>query len=90
MTRELFYPNRPTIKVEVRDTNEHQQKHWLLSRFYEASRVGLINWIDTDVTPGSLVVDVGASIGIHTLFMAGCMGCHVIAVEPVAESLDHR
>lgn len=44
------------------------------------------------VPPGSLIVDVGANIGNHTLYMAAIAHCRVIAFEPnseLAEALSH-
>jgi FkbM family methyltransferase len=36
--------------------------------------------------PGALVLDVGANIGNHTIFLAGVCGCRVIAFEPNPEA----
>lgn len=38
--------------------------------------------------PGSLVLDVGANIGNHTLFFAGVSGCKVMAIEPNPEAAE--
>ena len=53
------------------------------SSFYEKD---MLNDISSLLRPGSLVVDVGANIGNHTLFFAGVLGCNVIAIEPNAEA----
>ena len=46
--------------------------------------------IDASVNRGDSVVDVGAHIGINTLYMAMRVGPagHVIAVEPAPDNLD--
>ncbi len=36
----------------------------------------------TAYLPGTVVIDVGANIGNHTVFFAGVMGAPVVAVEP--------
>ena len=91
MSREfvLEFPHLPAVLVEVRDYTEHQQKCWTQGCFYEAQGFGLITWMRANVPQGCVAVDVGASIGNHTLFLAKCLGCQVIAVEPVPESIDH-
>ncbi|WP_313644885.1 FkbM family methyltransferase [Stenotrophomonas sp.] len=55
------------------------------SSFYEKEM--LID-ISSLLEPGSLVVDVGANIGNHTLFFAGALGCNVLAIEPNAEARE--
>ncbi|OYT87377.1 MAG: hypothetical protein CFE43_21820, partial [Burkholderiales bacterium PBB3] len=40
------------------------------------------------VAPGTLVLDVGANVGNHTLFLAAVAQCPVIAFEPNAELCD--
>jgi len=40
------------------------------------------------LSPGSLVVDVGANIGNHSLYFAKLLRCNVIAFEPVETTLE--
>lgn len=40
------------------------------------------------LSPGDVVVDVGANVGNHTLFLACAVGARVIAVEPDARLAD--
>ncbi|OYU33839.1 FkbM family methyltransferase [Novosphingobium sp. PASSN1] len=40
------------------------------------------------IAPGTLVLDVGANVGNHTLFLAAVAQCPVIAFEPNAELCD--
>ncbi|HEX2841173.1 FkbM family methyltransferase [Hyphomicrobium sp.] len=69
-------PDRDHIGNIVRET----------SRFYEED---LLSALHDAVPPGSLVVDVGANIGNHTLFFSNIMNCRVVAFEPLAEALDY-
>ncbi|WP_374675002.1 FkbM family methyltransferase [Ideonella sp.] len=44
------------------------------------------------LSPGDLVVDVGANVGNHTLFLAAVAGCRVIALEPhagLSDAIEH-
>jgi FkbM family methyltransferase len=78
-------------KVEVRSgdrtfTMTHQDRDDHIFRilrtsakFYESE---LLETLRRFVEPGDLVVDVGANIGNHTVFLAGVCGCRVLAVEP--------
>ena len=90
MIKTLEWPDRPSSTVEVRDPNEHIQKHWMLGAYYEANRNGMLRYIAAVHAPGLVYVDVGASIGNHTLFFANVMQAElVIAIEPVPSSMEH-
>ncbi len=52
--------------------------------FYER---GLLDDIMRRTRPGDTVVDVGAYIGTHTIFLSAIAGLQVIAIEPNPESL---
>lgn len=54
-------------------------------RFYESSFLEALTGV---LSPGDLVLDVGANIGNHSLFFAKVMGCQVIAFEPVENTAD--
>jgi FkbM family methyltransferase len=45
---------------------------------------GTIAWLDEDLRPGDLFLDVGANVGVYTLYAAQRVGSsgHVFAVEP--------
>ena len=89
MIQTVTFPDLGTAQFEVRDPEEHQQRCWMSGIFYEAPVTCLLTWIVRNVQPGSVVVDVGASIGNHTVFMAKLLGCKVIAIEPYGPSMDH-
>lgn len=55
------------------------------SSFYEKD---MLVDISSLLRPGSMVVDVGANIGNHTVYFAGVLGCSVIAIEPNAEACE--
>ncbi len=89
-TRNLKWPYAPDSIVAIRDIDEHIQRHWLDGAYYEANRVGMLRHIDHKFGPGLVYVDVGASIGNHTLFFCQVMqAAHIYAIEPVEQSLDH-
>lgn len=48
--------------------------------FYELS---LLRALQTVLTPGDHVLDVGANVGTHSVYFAGVAGCQVTAFEPV-------
>lgn len=56
------------------------------SDFYEPD---LLNALAPLVSPGDLVLDVGANIGNHTIFFSLIAGCKVISFEPNPDSLEH-
>ncbi len=47
--------------------------------FYE---LGLLNALAPLISPGDLILDVGANIGNHCIYFAGICGARVIAFEP--------
>lgn len=49
-----------------------------MGRFYEQGVLGLLHNL---LSPGALVLDVGANVGNHTVYFAGEAGCHVIPFE---------
>ena len=40
-----------------------------------------IEWLD-ELTPQDLLLDIGANVGMYTVWAAATRGCHVIAIEP--------
>lgn len=46
---------------------------------------GMLDAMTAALNPGDVVVDVGANIGNHTLFLAAVAGCRVVAYEPNPE-----
>lgn len=82
----LTYDNKQ-VKCIIKDPNEHQQKHWVHGNFYETHRGGLLNWVYKQGFKN--IIDVGASIGNHSLFFAGIMEANVLAIEPYKPSYDH-
>jgi len=86
MIKEIKYGTL-SANVHIKDPNEHIQKHWMLGNFYEASRNGVLNHIFLNQKVGKWI-DIGASIGNHTLFFAA-MGADVVAIEPYLPSFEH-
>lgn len=54
--------------------------------------IEMLDDIGSRLAPGDIVLDVGANIGNHTLYIAAVAGCRVVAFEPnleLAEALAH-
>lgn len=84
-----------SAQVVVLFPDDHQQQYWTMGRFYEAGSLHhlLCHLAETNlrhfVSRGT-VVDVGASIGNHTLFFVTVLGATaVVAVEPYLPSFLH-
>lgn len=82
-------------KVLIKDENEHIQRFWLRKKFYESEHKGLFNRkgmlreVYKRSPKGGKFIDIGASIGNHSLFFGNVMKGEVIAFEPYAESYAH-
>jgi FkbM family methyltransferase len=63
------------IQKKIADTNEPYEREMLEEM---AGRL----------SPDDLVVDVGANVGNHTLFLAAIAGCRVVALEPNRQLTD--
>jgi len=85
MEKKLIYDGTVT-KAIVKNENEHIQKNWMVGRFYETQRNGMLNVIYESEKKGGKFIDIGASIGNHTLFFANVMKGQVIAFEPQFDS----
>lgn len=88
MIKKLAYKGIEVSAI-VKDGKEHLQKCWVVGRFYEAQGGGLLNELFRREKEGGKFVDIGASIGNHTLFFAGVMKGKVIAFEPQKDSYLH-
>jgi FkbM family methyltransferase len=76
------YGRRVTLNLPVDD---HVTRSITTTNdFYER---GLLDDIMRRTRPGDTVVDVGAYIGTHTIFLSAVAGLKVIAIEPNPESL---
>lgn len=84
--------NGQAIKFEVANPEDHLQKCWAAGHFYEEGMLKFIKdrWDKRGAVPyRPIVVDVGACIGNHTLFFAGCIKAYVYAMEPFPENIEH-
>jgi len=88
MISTLIYKDTKT-QVVIKDEAEHIQKHWIGGRFYETQRNGLLNHIYQTELKGGKYIDIGASVGNHSLFFANVMKGEVISFEPQADSFYH-
>lgn len=77
------------VAVVVKDRREKIQSTWLRGRFYETQRHGMLNVVYQRCRGGTFI-DIGAAIGNHSLFFAGCCEAdRVYAFEPVTELYEH-
>src|SRR5690554_2715511 len=74
-----------TIQLPHADSDYIQGKIKKEKAPYELS---MLRDMASRVEPGSLVVDVGANIGNHALYLAAVKGCKVYAFEPNVELCD--
>lgn len=89
MIKRVTYIDRDVLML-VQDQEEHIQKNWMLKRFYETQRNGMLNYIFKNYKPGGVYVDCGASIGNHTIFFSKIMRADIVyAFEPLKSSYDH-
>jgi FkbM family methyltransferase len=75
-------------KFDVRSEQDHIQKHWKVGNFYEASKNGLLAYMFRNKYTGRCI-DIGASIGNHTVYFSKVLGCKVTSIEPSPDSFKH-
>lgn len=66
----------------------HAETDYIQSNLVRTGRPyeeGMLTAMAATLAPGDVVVDVGANIGNHTLFLAAVAGCRVVAYEPNLE-----
>lgn len=77
------------VRFRVFDPKEHIQKFWMGGIFYEASFKGLLAYLNRHGYVNMRCLDIGASIGNHSLYFKCILNCDVIAIEPFKSSFDH-
>jgi len=79
------------VKMIVKDPKEHQQSHWMHGGFYESHGGGLLSYLFTNKVryKNKKVLDIGASIGNHSIYFVKALGCTVTAIEPAKDSYAH-
>lgn len=88
MNKEINFRGH-TATVIIEDVKEHIQKHWLVGSFYEANGKGMLRYIFDNEPKGGKYIDIGASIGNHSVFFYSVMNGEVISFEPSKESYSH-
>jgi len=66
---------------------DHQSSHWKEGRFYEARPEDVLMWAYQNQHYFKRVVDVGASLGNHSVFFGGELGSEVFAIEPYTHDI---
>jgi len=66
---------------------DHQASHWKEGRFYEARPEDVLMWAYQNQHYFKRVVDVGASLGNHSVFFGGELGSEVFAIEPYTHDI---
>lgn len=73
----IYLPNADTDYIQKKICTELQP--------YELE---MLQDVQANVSPGDLVLDVGANIGNHTLYLAAIAGCQVTSFEPNASLIE--
>lgn len=88
--KQIIEYNGSKCLAQITNENDHIQKYWMLNRYYETQRNGMLNFIFAQEKTGGKWIDIGASIGNHTLFFKSVMKADVIhSIEPYKPSFDH-
>ena len=75
------------VSFEVRDPENWMQRARASEHtFYEEE---MLADIKRRIAPDSVIVDIGANIGNHTLFFAAVCRARVVAIEPFPANYDH-
>src|SRR5579872_530060 len=80
LTRDLQLPN-----ARLRIATPNEMTLWRVETFWQ-KEPNTLKWIDT-FRPDDLFLDIGANIGLYSLYAAFSRGVQVIAFEP--ESLNY-
>jgi FkbM family methyltransferase len=83
--------NGKTASFIIKDKAEHIQRCWHGLKFYESHRGGILSYImnHRDEYENKKCLDIGASIGNHTIYFSKILGCEVTSFEPMPESFEH-
>lgn len=73
----IYLPNADTDYIQKKISNDNQP--------YELE---MLEDIQAHVSAGDLVLDIGANIGNHTLYLAAIAGCKVTSFEPNAALIE--
>lgn len=90
--RKLFFPDR---KIKTIKWNDDKFKFYIdskccIERAYHCSYNEVLTniWIDEIVEPDSVFYDVGACIGVYSLYAAKRKNCKVFAFEPLYHNFN--
>ena len=91
MKTEIKAYNGKKAILKIKDESEHIQRCWKGKKFYEAHRNGILAFMMNRLSKyeNKRCIDIGASIGNHTIYFSKILGCDVTSFEPVPESFSH-
>ena len=58
------------------------------NKTFESKEPTTLNWIE-EFREGSVLWDIGANVGLYSLYAAKCRKCHVFAFEPSVFCIEH-
>lgn len=79
-TRTASYADDEFVLIFADEQDHIARQVGSTGTFYEFE---LLRALEPLISPGDVVLDVGANIGNHTIFFAGVTGARVVAVEPI-------
>ena len=93
MTARRSEPAPPVATITVHGTRydvvvPHAENDYIQNLLFtsgEPYEREMLEAISHVVGPGDLVLDIGANVGNHTLYLAAVCGCDVVAYEPNRE-----
>ena len=83
--------NGKSAQFHIKDKNEHIQRCWNSGRFYESHKNSILAYLmqNKERYQNKTCLDIGASIGNHTVYFSKILNCKVTSFEPVLSSFLH-
>lgn len=85
MGTQIFTGNVNGIELKIKDLATSVTAPFV----FEELRANCYGLEDLTITPDDLVIDVGANVGIFSIYVRKKFGCRVISFEPVPLNFNH-